>query len=69
MKWVQETGQGGTGGHPEACRPLSAVVFTGCDQKLLEGFEQTAREDQYWVESRLGARRGRECKGRNRETS
>lgn len=45
------------------------MVFTGCDQKLLEGFEQTARQDQYWVESRMGARRGRECKGRNRETS
>lgn len=45
------------------------MAFARCDQKLLEGFEQTVRQDQYWVESRLGARRGRECKGRNRETS
>lgn len=33
------------------------MAFTRCDQKLLEGFEQMARQDQCrcWVESRLGA--------------
>lgn len=40
------------------------MAFTRCDQKLLEGFEQMARQDQCrcWVESRLG---GRGCEGRN----
>lgn len=63
VKWVQETGQGGAGGHPEACRPLSAVAFARCNQKLLESFEQTVRQDQYWVESRLGGRGGQGVQG------